>query len=106
MAHRPVGMLPEEAYEEWLGRMDINLEDYDTIEQLKDRLTAEIGEPTDAQLEMLWAQKPRTEVYSEHGIRAITIEYPWGTELRYGIQGMPGLWGWSAVQEIREGEEW
>jgi len=43
---------------------------------------------------------------SEHGIHGVTIHYPWGVEVRYGIQGLPGLWGLDKVREIMEEEEW
>lgn len=96
----------EERYQEWLERMEIPLEQQTDIETMKEYLRDEFGITGDLQVEALWGATGHKESYTEHGIRAVMVEYPWGTELRYGIQGMAGLWGWSAVQEIMSGEGW
>lgn len=97
---------PDEKVADWLQRMDIPIEAQVTIEAFKQYLKDEFSWYTDAQTEVLIeAFKAETSV-EEHGIRAVTVTYRWGIELRYGVQGMPGLWGWESVQEIREGEGW
>jgi hypothetical protein len=96
----------EERYQEWLDRLEIPVENQVDIETLKSYLKDEFGITGDAQVEALWSATEVSADYAEHGIRAVTITYPWGRELRYGVQGMPGLWGWERVQEVRAGEEW
>jgi len=97
---------PDERYQEWLDRLEIPVENTTDIETLKSYLKDEFGITGDAQVEALWGATGVTADYAEHGIRAVTVTYPWGKELRYGVQGMSGLWGWESVQEIREGEGW
>jgi hypothetical protein len=96
----------EEQYEEWLGRLDIPIEAQRDIETLRGYLRDELGITTDAQVEALWSATGVTAEYGEYGIRQVRVDYPWGVEVRYGIQGMPGLWGWAAVQQLRAGEDW
>ena len=91
---------------DWLERMDIPVEAMATVEKLKDYLEREFPGYTDSQRDALVEAAGIEVSYSEHGIRGLTITYPWGVEHRYGIQGLPGLWGWEAVQTIREEEEW
>ena len=95
----------EEAYEEWLGRMDIPIERQTDIETFRTYLKEELGITADAQVEALWSGVETQTDLSDLGIRGVTIEYPWGNERRYGIQGMPGLWGWDAVKQVMEAEE-
>jgi len=97
---------PDEKIADWLQRMDVPLEDRATIEAFKHYLEEEFGWYSDAQKEALISALGIETSYEEHGIKAVTIKYPWGVELRYAVQGMPGLWGWEAVQDIMEGEEW
>ncbi|MBU1067744.1 hypothetical protein KKE60_08150 [Patescibacteria group bacterium] len=97
---------PEERYQEWLDRLEIPVENQMDIESLKDYLKDEFGITGEAQVAALWDATGISADLALHGIRAVTITYPWGRELRYGVQGMSGLWGWGSVQEIRAGEEW
>lgn len=97
---------PDEKIADWLQRMDVPLEDKATIEAFKTYLEEEFGWYTDAQKEALTSALRIETSFEEHGIRPVTITYPWGKELRYGVQGMPGLWSWESVQAIMEGEEW
>lgn len=96
----------EEKYQEWLERLEIPVEETTSIERLKEHLRDEFGITGDLQVEALWSATGMSADLAEHGIRAILITYPWGRELRYGVQGMPGLWGWASIQEIMEEEEW
>jgi hypothetical protein len=95
----------QEEYEEWLGRMDIPIERQTDIETFRNYLKEELGITGDAQVEALWSGVETQTDLADLGIHGVNIEYPWGTERRYGIQGMPGLWGWAAVQQVREAEE-
>lgn len=95
----------DERYQEWLDRLEIPVENTTDIETLKNYLKDEFGITGDAQVEALWSATGVTEVYAAAGIRAVTVTYPWGKELRYGVQGMPGLWSWASVQEIMAAEE-
>jgi len=96
----------DEKYQEWLDRLEIPVENQVDIETLKDYLKDEFGITGDLQVEALWSATEVSADMMEHGIHAVTITYPWGKELRYGVQGMSGLWGFARVQEIRAGEEW
>lgn len=100
----PIGS--DERYQEWLDRLEIPVEDLTNIEDLKDYLKDEFGITGDAQVAALWSATGISADLAIHGIHAVTVTYPWGKELRYGVQGLAGLWGWEAIQEIREGEEW
>jgi hypothetical protein len=86
--------------------MEIPIEQQTDIETMKEYLRDEFGITGIDQVEALWSATGMKANLAEHGIRGIAIVYPWGTETRYGIQGMPGLWGWAAVQQIMTGEEW
>jgi len=96
----------EERYQEWLTRLEIPLEETTDIETMKEYLREEFGITGIEQVEALWGATGMKANLSEHGIRVISITYPWGKETRYGVQGMPGLWGWESVMQIKEGEEW
>lgn len=90
----------EERYQEWLDRMDIPIEDLTDIETLRSYLKDEMGITGDAQVQALWEAAGISNQLSTYGIRAVTVTYPWGNELRYGVQGLPGLWSWASVQTI------
>ena len=91
---------PEERYQEWLERMEIPLEDLDSIETMKSYLKEELDMTNPNQIEALWSAVDKKDTLAEHGIHPVTITYPWGREVRYGVQGLAGLWGWESVQEI------
>ena len=91
---------------DWLERLDIPVEEMKTVEGLKKYLEREFPGYKDTQINALVETAGIEVSYSDHGITGLTITYPWGVEHRYGIQGLPGLWGWESVQTIREGEEW
>jgi len=95
----------QEEYEEWLGRLDIPIERTTDIETFRTYLREELGITLDQQVEALWSGVETQTDLAEHGIRGVTIEYPWGAERRYGVQGLPGLWGWESVKRILEEEE-
>ena len=99
--------MEDEELEEILGRLDIPLEAYEDQETLRAYLESTLELRTPKQVEALetittriWENAPHEFNMEDLGIRRITIEYPWGKELRYGIQGLPGLWGWTRVREI------
>jgi hypothetical protein len=91
---------PEERYQEWLDRMEIPIEQQTDIDTLRKYLKDEFGITGDAQVAALWDTIGVSDLLSEYGIHAVTVTYPWGRELRYGVQGLAGLWGWAAVQGI------
>ncbi len=96
----------EEEYAEWLGRLEEEESLPDEITEFRDVLSSELYGFSDKQINALWRAKGAEVSYEEHSIRAVTVRYPWGSEVRYGVQGMSGLWGWETVQNIREGEGW
>lgn len=103
----------QEEYEEWLGRLEEEEalpSDYDDfVRTLRGQLQMPDGsllDYNDTQIDKLWEMKGVEGEYSEHGIRGINIQYPWGSERRYGIQGLQGLFGWERVQEIGRSEGW
>ena len=95
----------EQSYEEWLGRLDIPLDQQADIETFQTYLAAEFGITGLNQVGALWDSTGMQATMGELGIRGVTVEYPWGKERRYAIQGLPGLWGWDAVRQIMEAEE-
>ena len=101
-----MGETPEEDLIAWLERTEEELGFDETLTALQQGLKDTLHITTDAQLEGLRQASGLETGLAEHGIHAVTVTYPWGKELRYGIQGMPGLWGYASVQQIREGEDW
>lgn len=101
-----MGETPEEEIADWLGRLEEEESLPEEITTFRDTLKGDLYEYTDAQVDALWEAKKSETSYEEHGIRAVPVRYSWGTELRYGIQGMAGLWSWESVQSIREAEGW
>lgn len=80
---------------------------YSDFERELERVFAELDRtPTARQLEAFWEASGVMESLEEHGIRVVSVTYPWGQEYRYAIQGMPGLWGRWAVEKIKEEEGW
>lgn len=103
--------MEDEELEEILGRLDIPLEAQEDQETLRDYLRETLNPTSDKQIaafdhivERVWEGIGRTANMELIGIRRITIEYPWGIEVRYGVQGLPGLWGWARVRQIIEAE--
>ena len=96
---------PEEEIADFLARLEAEEQAPDDPEKFKAWLKAQIGEYSEAQHDALWAMRHEEITWEDMGISAVIAHYPWGNELRYGIQGMPGLWGWEAVQEIIAAEE-
>lgn len=95
-----------EEYEDTLVRLDIPVEaqvDRDTFIKY---LAEELGITNMDFIEPLWESSDTVSSWAEHGIRGVTITYRGGREVRYGVQGMPGLWGWASVKAIEAGEEW
>lgn len=103
----------DEEIEEWLGRLEEKSplpENYDDfVRILRGEIEAATGvtyDFNDTQIQLLWDAKGSEVVYSEHGIHGVIIHYPWGVEIRYGIKGKAGLWGWESVQEFGREEGW
>jgi hypothetical protein len=93
-------------FEDWLRSTEIPIEDTTDIETYRTYLEEELGihgGSLDVATEVF--RRDITQL-SEHGIRGIQIEYPWGRDVRYGVQGLRGLFGWESIQRIREAEEW
>lgn len=101
-----MGETPEEEIAEWLGRLEEEESLPDEITSFRDTLASELYGFNDAQIEALWDAKKDETSYEEHGIRAVIVRYPWGSQIRYGIQGVSGLWGWESAQAFREEEGW
>jgi len=100
-------LMEDEELEEILGRLDIPIEAEESVEALTEYLATIFDQRTPAQIdafphivERIWEGLDRTQDMAEQGIRRIQIEYPWGKELRYAIQGLPGLWGYQKMREI------
>ena len=95
---------PEERYQEWLERMEIPIEDQTDIETFKSYLKDEFAITGEAQIGALWGATAISDTLADMGIHAVIVHYSWGNSLRYGVQGMPGLWGWETIQIIMEAE--
>jgi hypothetical protein len=107
-----VSSVVTEEFEEWLRKTEIPT-DVITREKYLQFLEDELGihgESLDVAARVydrdLALQPTGETLLGLHGIRGLTIPYPWGREVRYGIQGLAGLFGWAVVQLIREAEEW
>lgn len=92
----------DERYQEWLSRLEVPVEATTDIETLKDYLKDELGITGDAQVAALWDATGTKDMLAEFGISPVTVDYVTRgfKELRYAVQGMPGLWGWESVQTI------
>ena len=101
-----MGETPEEDLIAWLERCEVPLDQQRNLGDFQKYLADELGITEDTQVSALWSVIDVSPTLAEHGIHAVTVTYPWGKELRYGIQGMPGLWGYASVQKIREEEDW
>lgn len=96
----------DEEYEEWLGRLEEEEMLPDEYNLFQETLRSELYGYNDAQIDALWEHKQTFADYAEHGIREVTVRYPWGSEARYGVQGLTGLFGYDTIQQIREEEGW
>ena len=76
------------------------------IEQISDNLVSDLGLYTRKQADAIISGIPISLSLEEHGVHRVLVTYPWGLETRYGVQGMPGLWGYESVRQIMEAEEW
>ena len=107
-------MALEDRYADVLARFDLPVEAWEDKERLREELRSQLGyEPTDRQVDSLWETMEilKTERWDEpwlraHGVRTVGVKKAWGTQPRYAIQGLPGLWGRWAVERIREEEGW
>lgn len=103
----------DEEYEEWLGRLEEEEplpNDWDTFQaMLKGELLYKDGtrlDYTDTQIAELWKTKGGEPPYEDYGVKQVTVHYTWGTELRYTLQGAPGLWSWESAIQYMEGQGW
>jgi len=86
--------------------MDIPIEETTEITRFQDYLREQFGITEPTRVEALWGATETESTLAEAGIRAVRIEYPWGWQVRFGVQGMPGLWGWESIRTIMIEEEW
>lgn len=91
---------------DWLERLDVPEADMQTIETLRNYLENTFPDYTAAQIDVLLHVSGIETSLEEHGITWVGVRENWGQQARYGIQGVPGLWGYETVQQIREEEEW
>ena len=95
-----------EEYGDTLVRLDVPIEEQISKETFIKYLAEELGITNADFQDSLWEETDTLSRMAEYGIHGVTITYPWGVEVRYGVQGMPGLWSLESVREIMEGEEW
>ena len=97
-----------EEYEDTLARLDIPVEAQIDRDTFLKYLAEELGITNTDFTDSLWEASGTATSWAEHGIRGVQINYVTKgyKEVRYGIQGMSGLWSWTSVQEIRAGEGW
>lgn len=85
---------------EWLERLDIPVEETATVERLTRYLIDELGYG-DAQIDALIEAADFTYIdLASVGIHPFTIKFPWGKDVRYGITGAPGAWGFEHMMEF------
>ncbi len=95
-------MSQEEKYMEWLERLEISVEDTSTLTKLTDYLVTELGY-SDSQVDAIVGAVDFRDVdLADVGIHPFTIEFEWGKQIRYGIEGLPGAWGYSKMREVYE----
>jgi len=99
MIYRLEGGTPEEDIAGWLSRLEIPIEEAATLEDLQDYLRDELGYGDD-QIDALTSGWIQSHDFESAGIHALTVTYPWGKELRYGIKGAPGLWGFESAMRF------
>ena len=89
----------EERYIAWLERLEIPTEVTTDYERFSEYLVAEF-DFEESQIDALWEtlEFEMEELYSR-GIRPVLVEYPWGSQLRFAIQGRRGLFGWERVKK-------
>ena len=105
---------PEEDLLEWLERLEVPVEDTATISRFQRYLEDQI-EVTDRRLEALWDSiETKYGELMPMGATLVTVEYPWGSEIRFGLtrgawlepeKWRPGLWGWEQMKELTGWEE-
>ncbi|MBW2559876.1 MAG: hypothetical protein JRE40_03355 [Deltaproteobacteria bacterium] len=83
-----------------LERMDIDVEDTVEIERFREALADRLGyEPSDRQTEAFWqVNEAYWDMMERRGIRAWTVEYPWGRQTRFTIKGYRGFFGTEGVK--------
>jgi hypothetical protein len=89
-----------ERYMEWLERMEIPIEEYETVERFQDYLLDEFGITGKRAEALTEAMTFCTEELLPEGVRPFTIEFPWGEQIRYAVKGHPGAWGWRRMLEL------
>ncbi len=95
-------MSEEAKYQEWLERLEIPVEDTATQETLVKYLIEELGY-SDSQIDAIVGAVDFRDVdLADVGIHPFTIEFEWGKQIRYGIEGMAGAWGYTRMREIYE----
>ena len=100
------GKTPEEDILRLIDDFQADLRSARTKEELQAMLAGELLRDPGGLTDAVWDVLPTEALYAEHGIRSIGFRHAWGTESRWGIQGMPGLWSYDVVEAIREEEEW
>jgi len=100
------GKTPEEDILRLIDDFSADLRSARTKEELQKMLADELDRDPKGLTDAVWDLLPTEALYAEHGIRSIGFKHAWGSEARWGIQGMSGLWSYDAVEAIREAEEW
>ena len=105
---------PLEYWETVLEDLDVPIEETRTRDRLADYMAGNFNlpkgadYPSEAQVERLWeAATERYESFAPEGIRAIIIRYETGPragqqEVRYLVEGEPGLWSYESAREWAE----
>ena len=94
-------MSDEEQYLDVLKRLDIPIEETVSIGRFQNYL-AGVLTPGLAYSEALWGAVGQLyEELAPEGVTAITIEYPWGAQVRYIVENHAGLWGYAGMMRIR-----
>mgnify|MGYP001583014429 FL=1 len=100
------GKTPEEDILRLIDDFAADLRSALTKEDLQRMLADELDRDPGGLTDAVWDLLPTEALFAAHGIRSIGFKHAWGTESRWGIQGMPGLWSYDAIAAIREEEEW
>jgi hypothetical protein len=100
------GKTPEEDILRLIDDFTADLRSARSKPELERMLADELGRAPGGLTDAVWSALPTEKLFTDHGIRSVGFKHAWGTESRWGIQGMPGLWSYDVVEAIREEEEW
>lgn len=92
----------EEKYMLWLEHMDVPVDKTVDIEKFQKWLEDELAEKyTDERKDALWGTiEAKFDYFIPKGATPVGVEFPWGSQLRFGVKGYRGLFGLERTMEL------